>query len=305
MVDYNQARKRNLIIKITKSVYEDDFNIETPVDDEIFKSSFYFTNADVIDFKDQLVNGTHLSDSVKQKIQEYVSHINNAKSENDINSLNEEFESLYFKMKEHFRFTKKVSDEDYERLLARAVEISSILHWAFLPLYEEQFLQNTGLIPEDNLNEYYNHFHAIEDLYRWIIGNKDWKSTQGDINLNKNMRFRVYSSRWGHDDSYQVVRTIRGWQFTHLSYNNVECRPNATSINTNDNTGGLFSIFAQDSIQADLDGVKYAFEVLWNEANTTEMNIEDVQRKLDEISNWIEKIERAVKEGQPDWVGYY
>jgi len=60
-------------------------------------------------------------------------------------------------------------------------------------------------LPEINVKEYYYHFHTIEDLYNELHGTeKHWKKIEGDINVNVDLQFKVYTARWGHEDNYSM-----------------------------------------------------------------------------------------------------
>jgi hypothetical protein len=306
MMEYKDARIRNLKMKIVKSVFEDGFDINSKISDEQLKSTFFFKEKDVLDYKEIFVKDDYLEPNLKSEIENYLSKVSKKDLSNN-SKLISEFEFNYLQMTSYYKFPKRISEKEYDDYLNIAIEQAKVLHWEFIPIFDEQFILNREIIPEKDLHEYYNHFHAIEDLYRWINGDQNWKSTQGDLNLDIKMKFRIYSSRWGHDDYYQVHRTTFGWVFSHLSYQNVECSPDATGRgkSTDQNSTGLFAIFNQDSIQVELDGVKYAFEVLWKMADETEMSVDELQTRLNEISDWLEQIEKAIKNAQPSWVGYY
>lgn len=189
-------------------------------------------------------------------------------------------------------------------IIQKTKEIAAKLHWIYLPIYPEQTIINSEIIPEENTEEYYNHFHTIEDLYRVIFesGEIEWNSIEGDINLNSPLKMKIYSSRWEHNDIYFVKRTMTGWNFKHLSYD-VDCSKDGT-LNSMKNDG-FYSILAHDSIQYPYDGVKYALETLWKTADSTSMTTKELEIKLQDIGDWINAVEKATKNNQPNWVGYY
>ncbi|KUP09733.1 hypothetical protein Q73_01310, partial [Bacillus coahuilensis m2-6] len=207
----------------------------------------------------------------------------------------EEIRDIYM----NFKPTEKAQE-----IILKTKEIAAKLHWIYLPIYPEQTIINSDLIPEEDTEEYYNHFHTIEDLYRVIFENGEiaWDSLEGDVNLNSPIKLRIYSSRWGHDDIYSVKRTMTGWNFKHLSYD-VNCSKDGTL--NGEKSDGFFSILAHDSIQYPYDGVKYALETLWKTADSTSMSIKELEIKLQDIGNWINAVEKATKNNQPNWVGYY
>ena len=44
---------------------------------------------------------------------------------------------------------------------------------------------------------------------------------------------------------------------------------------------------------------------LWNQAEEGELEIEQLQERLQQVADWISVVERAVGEYQPPWVCYY
>lgn len=60
-----------------------------------------------------------------------------------------------------------------------------------------------------------------------------------------------------------------------------------------------------DSVFYPEDGVKYALAELWNQAEEGEVTFEELQIRLQQIADWISTVEKAVGEGQAEWVGYY
>ena len=72
-----------------------------------------------------------------------------------------------------------------------------------------------------------------------------------------------------------------------------------------DGTGALLHNLHHDSVFYPEDGVKYALAELWNQAEEGEITFEELQIRLQQIADWISNVEKAVGEGQPEWVGYY
>lgn len=134
-------------------------------------------------------------------------------------------------------------------------------------------------------------------MYYELIGQgKDWKSVEGDINLDKDMKFKVYTTRWGHDDIYTIRRTFKGWDVRHIGING-ETEKNGR--------GALESNLEHDSICYPKEGVEYAFQTLWQEADTTSMSIEELQSRIQDIADWISEVEKVTHQYQPDWCLYY
>lgn len=120
--------------------------------------------------------------------------------------------------------------------------------------------------------------------------------TKGDDTLNKEMTFSVYTRRWGHSDVYQIERTIDGWEVHHIAING-KC--------AKDGDGALMINLHHDSIFFPEDGVKYALSNLWDDAEDGNLTPEELQKKLQQIADWISSVEKAVGDNQPDWVNYY
>ncbi|WP_303984781.1 hypothetical protein [Niallia circulans] len=305
-MEYQQARVRNLKVKLYKvSLSKGKAIFEQSYSEEAIHKKLFFKRSDISqyldDFFDTKNDGKYIiKEPIKDIFEEYSSKYDYYSSDQQeleqlLKRYYEEIRDIYM----NFKPTEKVQE-----LLLKTKEIAAKLHWIYLPLYPEQTIINSDIIPEENTEEYYNHFHTIEDLYRVIFENREiaWDSLEGDINLNTPMKMRIYSSRWGHNDVYSVKRIMTGWNFKHLSYD-VNCSKDGTLAG--EKKDGFFSILAHDSIQYPYDGVKYALENLWKTADSTSMSIKELETMLQDIGDWINAVERATKNNQPNWVGYY
>ena len=113
--------------------------------------------------------------------------------------------------------------------------------------------------------------------------------------LGKRLTFKVYNRRWGHADTYGITRTIEGWNVSHITNGKSE----------KDGDGTLIANLNHDSIFFPEEGVKYALSKLWEQAEDGELTLSELQKRLQQVADWISIVEKAVGEGQPDWVGYY
>jgi len=127
-------------------------------------------------------------------------------------------------------------------------------------------------------------------------GNRESMEMNGDQTLGKELTFSVFCRRWGHTDSYRMQRTIDGWNVRHISINGA-CDP--------DGTGALLMNLQHDSIFYPEEGVKYGLQKLWEDADDGKIDVEQLQIKLQQIADWISKVEQAVGAGQPEWLNYY
>jgi hypothetical protein len=96
------------------------------------------------------------------------------------------------------------------------------------------------------------------------------------INLNRELTFKVYTCRWGHYDYYKVERKTKGWYVSHIAIN---------GLSEKDGTGALLMNLDHDSVFYPENGVKYALETLWKLADETEMEVSDLQDKLQQIAD--------------------
>lgn len=304
-MEYGKARIRNLKIKLYKVLLsKGEVILEQNYSEEAIQKKLFFKKTDIMYYLDnffELDNGKYsLKQTIKDDFEEYSAKYNlHSSNEQELKILlkkyYEEIRDIYL----NFKPTEKAQE-----IILKTKEIAAKLHWIYLPIYSEQIIISSDLIPEEDVLEYYNHFHTIEDLYRVIFENEEiaWDSIQGDINLNATIKLNIYSSRWGHHDIYSVKRTLVGWNFNHLSYD-INCTKDGTV--SGKKRDGFFSILAHDSIQYPYNGVKFALETLWEIADSTSMSIKELEIKLQEIGDWINAVEKATKNKQPNWVGYY
>jgi hypothetical protein len=296
-----QARERNLKIKIATEYINGNFKLKNTLSVEEIKNLFYFREAD---FKNSLKTffskkgkGYILKQAVANEIEGINQYHNN--SLQSFESSKAIFIETFGEYRDNFRKNMMASDsyEKYQILYGTLSLHLETLHWVMLPEYDEQIMINRGILPETNILDYYNHYHTLEDLYEVLTGVlKPSNTFKGDINLNKKFTFKVFSRRWDHDDHYSVERRIDGWYVSHISIN---------GLSKKDGSGPLLKNLEHDSIQFPVDGVKYAFETLWDMADETEMSVDELQYKLQEIADWISAVEKAVGQYQPEWCNYY
>ena len=109
------------------------------------------------------------------------------------------------------------------------------------------------------------------------------------------MKFEVYTRRWGHEDRYTIKRTIDGWYCGHMSING-KCKKNGE--------GGLFDNLDHDAVFYPQEGVEYAMQKLWEAADEGEIDFQEMEKRLQEIADWISTVEKSI-DSQPEWVNYY
>lgn len=166
------------------------------------------------------------------------------------------------------------------------INLASKIHWHVLPEYEEYMIVNSELYPNKDTQEYYNHFHTLEDLYKELTGEgKKVESKKGDINLNKEIDIKIYSRRWGHKDTYSVERTLEGWTVTFHQKK------------AGDKEGkALIETLEHDFINYPHELGVFMWH-LWNKADSNEMTVEELEQDLKKIANWINVCEENTPEG--------
>ncbi len=186
-------------------------------------------------------------------------------------------------------------DEDVATVINKAGEKSHQLHMLLKargsePKHHGYMIENRGMPPDNP--EFYLHFHPIEDLLKFL-DDENANDDPVDQTINAVFTFRVFSNRWGRDDTYKVKRTKDGWDITHLA------------IGGPCDKGGQPSLFRnlqQDSIQfpAKLDGW---MEWLWNQAAEQGLSDVQVQAALQKLADWVSQTEKSAPIGGV-WNGY-
>ncbi|PRA00609.1 MULTISPECIES: hypothetical protein [unclassified Paenibacillus] len=296
-----KARQRNLQLKMVRQYVAEQFQLNDKFTEDQIIMKFYFRQSDLTSslkhFFEKKGDRYTFKKGIRDKIFS-ISNIHNTlknepSSDELVNDYLENFKSFSEQYLNNIFDGSNIYDDFYKKYQSSFEK----LHWISLPEYEENMMINSSLLPEDNIEQYYNHYHTLEDLYNVLNGTlKPDNSFKGDINLNNRLSFRVYSRRWGHEDTYTIQRRIDGWHVQHLSIN---------GLSDKDGSGPLLMNLDHDSIQYPKEGIKYALNVLWNLADETAMSVEELQIKLQEIALWISSVERVVGDYQPDWCSYY
>ncbi len=171
-------------------------------------------------------------------------------------------------------------NSEHNQIWVRMVEKAQGLHEIVNAKHHNYMIKNRGCQPNDP--EFYNHIHPIEDLLAFIEdpnANNDYE----DVTLDQEFDFKIYTSRWGYDDTYKLKRIENGWSLNHISING-EC-----------NKDGVPYLFAN----LDHDGVSYPVNLsnhiysLWEAASKEGLNHKQVQAYLDKLSDWVKQCEKT------------
>ena len=155
---------------------------------------------------------------------------------------------------------------------------------------------NSGQIPEENIVDFYDHYHMLSAIMRDIQGDSEKMTRQGDKTLNQELTFSIFTRRHHCYDRNRICRTVDGWFVRYISING-SCEK--------DGSGALIANLEHDCVFYPEDGFKHAMTELWNQAEEGELEIEQLQERLQQVADWISVVERAVGEYQPPWVCYY
>jgi hypothetical protein len=192
-------------------------------------------------------------------------------------------------------FDEGLSSEDAVKLIEDAGERSHRLHMLLKdrgvePRHHAYMIENREMQPDDP--DFYKHFHPIQDLLKFLE-DEHANDDPVDQTIGAEFTFRVFSRRWGHDDSYTLKRIKDGWNISHLAIGG-PCDKGGQPF--------LFQNLRQDSIQfpARLDGW---MEWLWNQAATQGLTEAQVQVAVQQLADWVSDTERSAP-NSGIWEGY-
>lgn len=153
------------------------------------------------------------------------------------------------------------------------------------PQHHEYMIRNRGMQPEDP--EFYNHIHPTEDLLDYL-DDVNANDDPVDLTLGDSFNFSVYTRRWGHRDSYTLIRNQNGWEFMGLAYNG-QCDQEGNPV--------LFEALEHDSVSypRNLSSVLWS---IWKRAKEKGLTHDQVQNMLNETADWVSSCE----ENTPDHI---
>jgi hypothetical protein len=277
-MDSDRARLHNLLLRVYKAASKKKIDITQSLKEDYLVSKLYFRKDDFRIINKQnpyfhkVKDGYELTQNAKDKVNKYI--INHTQNEG-ASSLKQQYIELFEQLDKEFKQTHDISDEKANHL----IEIAPSLHWWSQPEYEEYMLVNSGLIPEDDLTLYYNHYHRLEDLY-WVLSNnqkkKKIRTSRGDKNLDIPFEFEVYSNRWGHHDTYNITRTLEGWNVSFLS----------TGGKGDKEGSAIIFCMDHDSISYP-HNVSSFFRDIWTYADENTVSVEKIRSYMQRVADWI------------------
>lgn len=180
-------------------------------------------------------------------------------------------------------------DDEVQKLIEKMGKNAHKLHMSlkkngYNPRHHEYMIKNRGVEPEDP--SFYMNIHPVEDLLKYT-DDPDANDDPKDQTIGQEFEFRVYSRRWGHEDTYSIRRTAEGWNILPISRGG-PCDKSGQPF--------LFEKLHQDFIQYphDLDG---RLEWLWEQAASRGLSKDEVQTALNDLANWVSSTEKNSPSG--------
>ena len=286
MIERINSRVYNLKIRVYKYLIDNNlpFNKIFTIQELRDIKSLYFREIDFLYIRQLNLffvnnNGYHLNSQLEQDFQGVRNnYINNY----DLNIIKTNFFGAY----EHIK--QALNRQDYSlmnNLVNSQVNNAYALYQMTLVEFPEYMIENSGLYPYD-IN-FFNHIHMIEDLSD-LLSKEITYSKKGDINLYKEMKFKIYTNRWGHFDTYKIERSFDGWVFYGFGFN--QTSPNITNCNK-DGNGALIQALEHDSVNYPKN-LPFALEQLWKIADEQEMSIEELNSYILALADWISNTEK-------------
>jgi hypothetical protein len=158
------------------------------------------------------------------------------------------------------------------------------------PKHHAYMIRNRDMEPDDPA--FYMHFHPIEDLLKFL-DDEHANDDPVDQTIGAEFTFKVFSSRWGHDDIYKVKRTQIGWIISHIAISG-PCDKGGRPF--------LYVNFRQDSIHYP-EGLDGWMEWLWKQASEEGLTQQQVQEALQRLADWVSNTEKNRPKGGV-WEGY-
>ena len=296
---WNKVRLRNLKINIAKVLISKNDVNKVSFSKKDLSEIFSFKEYDfkyLTKFLFCVFNGKY---TLKNEIKMFLDKVfsSNELVRNYLPSAEVEFIKIYGEYRDGIERNKHdhYLYEEYQKMYERIKDILPILHWGKLPIFNRYLIYNRKHDPEMEMIEFYNHIDCLNALLSELRNNGIKLSNESDKSLNRDVQFKVYTRRWRHEVNYIIKRTVDGWYCSHIAING-KCKK--------DGTGGLISNLNHDCVFFPEDGVKYAMQKLWEDADDGRIDFDELSNRIQQIANWISTVEKSIC-SQPEWVNYY
>lgn len=188
-------------------------------------------------------------------------------------------------------YTEGSEDKDdqnvrYEEMASKAHELHMKLKARGCEPKHHKYMYKNRRVPADE-KEFYNHLHPTQDLIAFI-NNPNANDDPADSTLGVEFEFRIYTRRWGHYDTYTLMRTDDGWKIKGAG----------VFMKEDADKGGNPVLF--EALQH--DGVSYPYNIdellkwLWHKASEGAEK-EDLQKAINDLAEWISICEKSTPRG--------
>lgn len=153
------------------------------------------------------------------------------------------------------------------------------------PKHHRYMIENRGVPVEDI--EFYNHVHPVDDLLKFI-DDVNANDDPEDTTIGKEFELKIYTRRWGHYDTYKVIRTEDGWEVKGLMIaNSGKCDKSCSPY--------LFNNLKHDTVCYPHQIGEF-MEYLWDKA-AEGLTEDEVRECFEMLSEWISSCEMNTPRG--------
>ena len=296
---WNKVRERNIKINIAKQLIANEIVDKREFSRQNLKELFSFKESDILYIAPNLFSIREDDYIMTSEFSEFVYKVvqSNKVVQDSLLEAEAEFIKLYGSFRDEIEknMFNTYNGEKYRKMFDGLKTIIPIIHWGRLPIFNKYLIYNREKDPELEMIEFYDHPDCLNDLLNEIKNQGIVLSNKSDDTLNKNIKFKVYTRRWGHEDVYSIKRTVKGWYCGFISTHG-ECKKNGE--------GGLFNNLDHDSIFYPKEAVAYAMEKLWEDADDGVIDFDELAKRVQQVADWISEVEKSIN-AQPEWIGYY
>lgn len=153
-MNYDDSRKRNLMVKLFKKYLEDDKLDSIELKKEDISSTVYFKQADINNyildfFKEESSEKFKIKDECMKYIKELKGRYDKYIDQRE--TLKKEYIKVYNILKSCFD-TFTIDYKTYDENIGKAIELATKLHDIYMPIYSEQMIINRGAYQKIPMN---------------------------------------------------------------------------------------------------------------------------------------------------------
>lgn len=293
--EFYLLKERNILINLTQYLIDNNLNKEHKFTESEIRQYILIKEPDYDHYLNTIFkcknNEYIILDHVYDKLNNYINNYN----QNKDNTNEEDF------IKEFDKYMQ-TSCEKYD--LTKLIKYAIKLHWKYLPMfiYYKYSKDYTNYIPENNLEEWYSKYTNLQILYK-CIKNKycfsyinhnnyiDFNTIRDKGTLSKPIPIEIYNKNLYEKEKHILVRTSYGWELDGIfAFKNGD-----TSI---------YDMCEQTKIFYSKEAMRRALETLWDKAEQGEIDYDELNKKLDELFNWINNVQKEILQKQPNWFIY-